>query len=330
VSRDCSAAAHSPVMVTEVLAGLLPRDGAIYVDATFGAGGYARAILDAAGCTVIGIDRDPEACRRAAALIARYGGRLRIIRGRFGAMVSLMAELAIARVDGIAFDLGVSSPQLDVAARGFSFRLDGPLDMRMDPEQGLSAANAVNALPEGELARILETYGEERAARRIAAAMVRARTLAPIATTADLARIVRTVLPAGRGRIDPATRTFQALRIYINDELGELEQGLAAAETLLGPGGRLCVVAFHSLEDRQVKAFLKERSGVRPAPSRHRPEPGAMSGQFPTFRLVRPGAVRPSREEIVANPRARSARLRIAERTGAPPWPNSKADRRAA
>lgn len=322
-------AIHRPVMVAEVVAGLAPHDDGAYIDATFGAGGYARAILEAAGCTVIGIDRDPDACRRAEPLCARYAGRLRVLRGRFGAMVSLLEALSLTRVDGIAFDLGVSSPQLDVAARGFSFRLEGPLDMRMDPEEGLSAADAVNALPEDELAHILKAYGEERAARRIAGAITRARAEAPIATTGRLASIVRSVLPAGRSRIDPATRTFQALRIHVNDELGELDRGLAAAETLLSPGGRLCVVAFHSLEDRRVKTFLSARAGRQAAPSRHLPE-ALRDGPSPSFRLIHNGAVRPGSEEIAVNPRARSARLRIAERTAAPPWPTPEADRRAA
>ncbi len=329
MSLPVRSADHSPVMVAEVVAGLAPRAGGAYVDATFGAGGYAQAILEAAACTVIGIDRDPAACRRAEPLCAHYAGRLRVIRGRFAAMVPLLDALSLAQVDGVAFDLGVSSPQLDVAARGFSFRLDGPLDMRMDPDEGPTAADAVNALPEDELARILLAYGEERAARRIARAVVRARAEAPIATTGQLADIVRGILPAGRSRIDPATRTFQALRIYVNDELGELDRGLAAAETLLAPGGRLCVVAFHSLEDRRVKTFLTMRSGRQAAPSRHRPEIPA-GRPSPSFRLVHNGAVRPGGDEIAANPRARSARLRVAERTAAPPWPKSEADRRAA
>lgn len=323
------AAAHRPVLVREVVEGLAVRDGGAYVDATFGAGGYSRAMLDAAACTVIGIDQDPDACRWAEPLCAHYAGRLRIVRGRFGAMIPLLDAISLSRVDGIAFDLGVSSPQLDTADRGFSFRLEGPLDMRMDPDQAHSAADAVNALPEDELARILHAYGEERAARRVAAAIVRARADTPIATTGRLASIVRSVLPAGRSRIDPATRTFQALRIYVNDELNELDQGLAAAEILLNPGGRLCVVAFHSLEDRRVKTFLTARSGRRSAPSRHVPE-APSEGPSPSFRLVHNGAVRPGADEIAANPRARSARLRIAERTAAPPWPQSEADRRAA
>lgn len=330
MSGERGGAGHNPVLLAEVVAHLAPRDGGTYVDATFGAGGYARAILDAAACSVIGIDRDPEACTRAGALVARYGGRLRVLRGRFGAMIELLADIDISTVDGVAFDLGVSSPQLDVPARGFSFRLNGPLDMRMDPESGQSAAEMVNALSEDELADIISTYGQERAARRIARALVRARAIGRIETTVRLAEIVRTVLPPGRERIDPATRTFQALRIHVNDELGELDQGLAAAERVLGPGARLCVVAFHSLEDRRVKTFLRARAGVRPAPSRHLPDAPAAAGPAPTFRLIDSGAIKPRREEIAANPRARSARLRVAERTTAPAWPAPEAGRRAA
>lgn len=330
MSAAVAAANHSPVLLAEVLAHLAPRDGGVYVDATFGAGGYARAILEAADCAVVGIDRDPEACARAADLALSYGGRLRILHGPFGAMVRLLADIEISAVDGVTFDLGVSSPQLDTASRGFSFRLDGPLDMRMDPDSGESAAHAVNALAEAELARILSTLGEERAARRIARAVVRARATARIETTLRLAEIVRGVLPQGRERIDPATRTFQALRIYVNDELGELDRGLAAAERVLRPGARLCVVAFHSLEDRKVKSFLRARAGAQPAPSRHRPEAPASAAPAPTFRLIVTGAIKPGAEETAANPRARSARLRVAERTAAPAWPAPDAGRRAA
>ncbi len=322
--------AHLPVMSNEVLDALAPRSGAVYVDATFGAGGYARAILDAAGCTVIAFDRDPEACAAGAELVARYSGRLVVLHGRFGEMEARLGARGVDRVDGIAFDLGVSSPHLDRPERGFSFRADGPLDMRMDPGDPITAADAVNGLAEDELARILFTFGEERAARRIARAIVEARRTAPITRTAGLADIVRRVVPRARDGIDPATRTFQALRIHVNDELGELDRGLLAAERLLAPGGRLCVVAFHSLEDRRIKSFLTARCGASPRPSRHLPATGAEAEPTASFRLLRRGVVRPTPAEVVRNPRARSARLRAAERTAAPPHPGPTEQRRAA
>lgn len=272
---------------------------------------------------VYGIDRDPEACGRAAELAQQYAGRLNVVRGAFGDMVSLLAACGVERVDGVAMDLGVSSNQIDAPDRGFSFRADGPLDMRMDPDRGLSAADLVNQLDEAELSRILWAYGEERASRRIARAIVRARDHAPIARTAQLAAIVHRVLPRARDGIDPATRTFQALRIHVNDELGELDRGLRAAERILSPGGRLCVVAFHSLEDRRVKTFLRTRGGATPRPSRHAPEVGADDAPAPSFRLLHRRPLRPSAAEIAANPRSRSARLRVAERTGSPLWPET-------
>ncbi len=314
---------HTPVMLSEVVEALAPRADALYVDATFGAGGYTGAVLDAAPCGVFGIDRDPEACGRAAEMGRRYAGRLTVLRGAFGDMVSLLAAVGVERVDGVAMDLGVSSDQIEAPERGFSFRADGPLDMRMDPDHGLSAADVVNDLGEAELAHILWAYGEERASRRIARAILRARDDAPITRTAQLANIVHRVLPRARDGIDPATRTFQALRIHVNDELGELDRGLRAAERLLNPGGRLCVVAFHSLEDRTVKTFLRTRGGAAPRPSRHAPEAGAGDGPAPSFHLLHRRALRPSAAEVAANPRARSARLRAAERTGAPPWPET-------
>ena len=268
-----AAARHTPVMLAEVVDALAPREGRLYVDATFGAGGYTAAILDAAACRVVGIDRDADACHRAEALVERYGGRLTLVHGCFGDLRALAAERGIGAVDGIAFDLGVSSMQLDEAGRGFSFRFDGPLDMRMDPSRGLSAADAVNRLPQDELADLIHQLGDERFARRIAAAIVRAREAEPIRRTVRLAEIIRSVLPRAADGIDPATRTFQALRISVNDELGELERGLAAAEALLVPGGRLVVVAFHSLEDRRVKSFLRARSGRAARPSRQGSRP---------------------------------------------------------
>jgi 16S rRNA (cytosine1402-N4)-methyltransferase len=306
-------------MPRQVVDALAPRDGDIYVDGTFGAGGYSEALLGAALCTVWGIDRDPGAVAAGADLNWLYKGRLNILTGCYGDMVRLLGDVDLSRVDGIALDLGLSSMQIDDAERGFSFRLDGPLDMRMGG-QGRTAADMVNTLDETDLAHIIYRFGEERASRRIARAIVEARLHAPISRTGELADLVRRVVPRSPGGIDPATRTFQALRIYVNDELGELERGLSAAETLLNPGGRLCVVSFHSLEDRRVKEFLRQRSGTGPRSSRHRPDqPTAVPP--PSFRLLRRRAIRPSAREVAENPRARSARLRAAERTSAPPWP---------
>jgi 16S rRNA (cytosine1402-N4)-methyltransferase len=312
-----SAGVHAPVLLAEVLAALEPRDGKLYLDGTFGAGGYARALLEAASCEVIGIDRDPAALARGRALAQHYGERLALIEGRFGDMAALLATRGITAVDGIALDLGLSSPQLDDPARGFSFRADGPLDMRMG-RAGETAAELVNRLPERELAQLIFEHGEERHARRVAKAVVRARAAQPITRTQALADIVRRAVPRAKDGIDPATRTFQALRITVNDELGELDRGLAAAERLLVPGGRLAVVAFHSLEDRRVKNFLRERASEAAGTSRHAPATGAR--RSPSFRLLHRRAVRPSAAELAANPRARSARLRAAERTAAPAW----------
>jgi len=317
------AADHVPVMLAEMLAAIAPCDGGAYVDATFGAGGYARAILDAASCRVWGVDRDARAVAAAAALAAASDGRLRMTCAPFGEMDRLLAEAGVDQVDGVAFDLGVSSMQIDDPERGFSFRYDGPLDMRMGPDAAKTAADVVNATGEAELARLIRTLGEERAARRIAGAIVAARAEAPITRTGRLADIIRGVLPRAADGIDPATRTFQALRMHVNDELGELDRGLVAAERLLRPGGRLCVVAFHSLEDRVVKTFLRQRGGAEPRGSRHRPDSSAVARTEPTFRLLHRRALRPSAGEVTANPRARSARLRAAERTAAAPWPAS-------
>lgn len=305
---------HAPVLLAEVLEALAPRDGAIYVDGTFGGGGYARAVLEHANCKVLGIDRDPEAIRRGAALAEAHPGRLALAQGRFSAMEELLAQQGETGSDGVVFDLGVSSFQLDEAARGFSFQGDGPLDMRMEKD-GSSAADFVNSADERELADVIARLGEERHARRIARAIVAAR---PLTRTSELARlVVETLGPAAsRQKIHPATRTFQALRLHVNDELGELTSGLAAAERVLRPRGRLAVVSFHSLEDRIVKQFLAERSGRVPAPSRHAPESRVAAA--PTFRLLPPQPRRPGSAEMERNPRSRSARLRAAERTSAP------------
>jgi 16S rRNA (cytosine1402-N4)-methyltransferase len=306
---------HRPVLLAEVIEALSPRDGAVYVDGTFGAGGYSRALLEAARCTVFAIDRDPDAVKGAAPLLDRYAGRLHIVQGRFGDMFALLSARGVPAVQGVALDLGVSSMQLDRAERGFSFRFEGPLDMRME-RAGRSAAELVNELAERPLADLIFTFGEEKKARRIAKAIVAARALAPIGTTQHLAEIVRRAIGPAHDRIDPATRTFQALRIAVNDELAEIDRGLAAAERLLAPGGRLAVVSFHSLEDRQVKQFLRARAGRNPKASRHLPAQGGEAK--PTLRLIAPGGIAPGAEEIKANPRARSARLRVAERTDAP------------
>jgi len=308
---------HVPVMLKEVLAILAPRDGGIYVDGTFGGGGYARAVLEAADCSVWGIDRDPDAVARGAELARRFPGRLAVIGGRYGDMARILAEAGLGPVDGVALDLGVSSQQIDDAERGFSFREDGPLDMRMEKE-GPSAADAVNSLPEKALADIIHEYGEERAARRVARAIVEARRHAPITRTGQLAAIVRRVVPKSRDGIDPATRTFQALRIHVNQEMAELDRGLAAAEAVLKVGGRLAVVSFHSLEDRRVKTFLRSRGEPRPRASRHLPDVAGEAAPDPTFRLLGRRPQVPGEAETAANPRARSARLRGAERTAAP------------
>ncbi|HTC83996.1 MAG TPA: 16S rRNA (cytosine(1402)-N(4))-methyltransferase RsmH [Rhizomicrobium sp.] len=290
---------HVPVMLAEVLETLSPRDGAHYVDGTFGGGGYASAILEAADCRVLGIDRDPAAIARGQALVQRFGGRLTLVQGEF----SRMGEFTLA-IDGVVLDLGVSSFQFDEPARGFSFREDGPLDMRMSLS-GESAADIVNGTDERTLSQIIARYGEEKNARRIARAITAAR---PVTGTAQLAAIVSEAQgPAAlRHAIHPATRTFQALRIHVNDELGELERGLEAALDILKPQGRLVVVSFHSLEDRMVKRFLTERSTSAPRASRHAPV--STASRKAAFRLL-PRRL-PSAEEIASNPRSRSAKLR--------------------
>lgn len=318
---------HISVLLDEVASALNLRDGAVIVDGTFGVGGYARAFLTAANCRVIGVDRDPDAIARGRKMADEFDGRLTMAQGCFGDMDKLAAEAGFDAADGVALDLGVSSPQLDEAARGFSFRFDGPLDMRMG-QDGPSAADVVNETPEEELADIIYQLGEERLSRRVARAIVQARRDGAITRTLQLAEVVRRVVPKSRDGVDPATRTFQALRMHVNDELGEIDRGLAAAERLLAPGGRLAVVTFHSLEDRAVKNFLKSRSEPPPAPSRHAP-PGPASHRPPSFKLINRKPLSPSPEETARNPRARSARLRAAERTNAPAYPAATSGRYA-
>ncbi|MDE0809834.1 MAG: 16S rRNA (cytosine(1402)-N(4))-methyltransferase RsmH [Alphaproteobacteria bacterium] len=313
-------AAHVSVMGQETVDALNIKAGGLYVDGTFGAGGHAAAMLERGTCRVFAIDRDPAAIARGSALRKCHGDRLTLIEGCFGEMDVLLQANGAEHVDGVALDLGVSSPQIDEPERGFSFRFDGPLDMRMGRD-GPSAADVVNTMAEGPLADIIYAYGEERLSRRVAKAIVLARTDVAILTTSQLAEIVRRVVPkAKRGDgIDPATRTFQALRIHVNDELGELDRGLKSAERLLAPGGRLAVISFHSLEDRRVKAFLRARQGREAGGSRHAPPPSTPSRE-PSFAMVTKKPTLPTDSEIAANPRSRSARLRVAERTAAPAW----------
>ncbi|QDM41630.1 16S rRNA (cytosine(1402)-N(4))-methyltransferase RsmH [Altererythrobacter sp. TH136] len=304
-------APHIPVLLDEVIAALVPQPGEVIVDATFGAGGYSRALLDA-GATVHAFDRDPDAIENARQWpeTAENPPRLVLHPRRFSEMVNALAESGLARVDGIVMDIGLSSMQLDQAERGFAFSAEGPLDMRMS-QAGPSAADFLNAADEAEIADVLYTYGEERQSRRVARAIVAAR---PLETTADLARVVRKALGYHAGAPkDPATRSFQAVRIHVNAELAELEDGLSAAEILLGEGGRLAVVSFHSLEDRIVKRFLRDASSVA-AGSRYLPQ---ASGAPATFERVSK-AVRAGEAELARNPRSRSATLRHAVRTAAP------------
>ena len=310
-----AAAPHVPVLLHEVIAGLAVAEGETHVDGTFGAGGYTRKILEKGAARVIAFDRDPEAIEEGEALAAACGGRLTLVPERFSRMGEALAARGVEAVDGVTLDIGVSSMQLDRAERGFSFQSDGPLDMRMGRD-GQSAADFLNTADEADIADVLYQYGEEPKSRRIARAIVAAR---PISRTGELAAIVRKALGWHQGmKKDPATRTFQAIRIHLNEELQELEQGLDAAEQVLKPGGRLAVVTFHSLEDRMVKRFLKERSGDVPAGSRHLPQARA-SAPAPSFEAVAK-PVRAGEAELAANPRARSATLRVARRTSASPW----------
>ena len=309
------ASRHVPVLLAEVIEALQPRDGSLTLDGTFGAGGYSRALLER-GATVVALDRDPAAVLGGADLVAAAGGRLRLLEARFGDVGAVAQALGLEPADGIVFDVGVSSMQLDEAERGFSFRFDAPLDMRMEGK-GRSAADILREEDEARIADILFHFGEERAARRIARAVVADRRSAPFVSTLQLASLVARVAPARRGELThPATRTFQALRIAANDELGELLRGLAGAEALLKPDGRLAVVTFHSLEDRIVKLFLGARSRRGRAASRLLP--GEPAEAEPTFEVPRGQPIEPTPAETAANPRARSAKLRFATRLAAP------------
>jgi len=317
-----AAVPHKPVMLKEVIAALAPKKGGVYVDATFGAGGYSRAILNAADCIVYGFDRDPTAIERAKEWAKEFAGRLFLINRPFAEMREALAEEGVEMVDGVVFDLGVSSMQLDEAERGFSFRFEGPLSMRMDGGKP-DAADVIARADAHDLATIFRRYGEENRANAIARAIIRERDNAPITTTAALASIIEKATPgAARHKIHPATRSFQALRIFVNDELGQLIAGLRAAERLLRPAGRLVVVAFHSLEDRIVKRFLAGRTEGKRAGSRHLPPEDLPPA---SFELLYPRAVEPAEQETVENPRARSAKLRAGVRTEAPPAPDGDA-----
>ncbi len=306
---------HYPVMLPEVMAALSPQAGELFIDGTFGNGGYSKAILEADDVSLIAIDRDPNVAPRVSDYAARYGSRFEFFAGAFSDMAEAVGD---RKVDGIVLDIGVSSMQLDQAVRGFSFQKDGPLDMRM-AQSGPSAADAVAHLSHGDLAKIFQVYGEERRAKRCADFIVRAREVEPIITTAQLADLMAQALGKS-GKINPATRVFQALRIFVNDELGELYRALLAAEAVLAPGGRLVVVAFHSLEDRIVKSYLRRRAGETKGQSRYMPEVED-TGPAASFTLPGRSALTASKAELSANVRSRSAKLRRAIRTDAAPWP---------
>ncbi len=316
---------HIPVLLPEMLTALSPQEGEIYVDATFGGGGYSRAILGAASCRVVGLDRDPAAIVKGKALEKEFSERFQMLQGTFSQLKDLLATIGLSKVHGFVFDLGISSYQIDEADRGFSFRFEGPLDMRMSQE-GVSAADVVNTYSEQELADIIFRYGEERKSRAIARKIVAFRKQEPFRTTTQLANLVKSVVKGAKDGQNPATLTFQALRIFVNNELIEIDKGLKIAEECLLPGGRLVVVTFHSLEDRLVKQFLRARQGVRKgwnsSRSRHLPDPIEVSDMMPTFAQGKgTGAsvkgITPSLTELRLNPRARSARLRSAIRLSA-------------
>lgn len=307
-------AAHAPVMMDEVLAALAPKPGGTYVDATFGGGGYSRAILGASDCRVFGFDRDKTAIDRAQNWIKEFGDRLRLVNRPFGEMSEGLNELGVDAVDGVVFDLGVSSMQLDEADRGFSFRHEGPLSMRMDGGKP-DAADVVASADARELAAIFKHYGEEKRSGIIARAIVKARDVEPITTTTSLATIVEKAAPSPASKIHPATRVFQALRIFINDEFGQLMMGLRAAEKLLRPTGRLVAVTFHSLEDRIVKRFFASRIAAQPSGSRHAPP---TEKTIASFELLSNKAVKPTSLEVETNARSRSAKLRAGMRLDSP------------
>lgn len=312
--RQAATGGHVPVMLAEVLDTLAPKEGDIIIDGTFGGGGYSRAILKAAQCSVIGIDRDLDAILRAEKLAEEFP-RLLPLLGRFGELDQLAAQAGFPSADGVVLDIGVSSFQIDEAERGFSFQKDGPLDMRMGAA-GPSAADVVNNLSERDLANVVFRLGEEKNSRRIARAICERRMAEPFRSTSDLASVVEEAVGGRKGaRVHPATQTFQAIRMYVNDELGELARGLEAAEQILKPGGRLVVVTFHSLEDRLVKTWMRERTGGVPSGSRH--VPLLAKPKPPSFAQITNKALQPSEKEVETNPRARSARLRAVVRTDA-------------
>jgi 16S rRNA (cytosine1402-N4)-methyltransferase len=340
VRESAQSGRHVPVLLAQVLETLRPRDGERYIDATFGAGGYTRAILETADCRVTAFDRDPTAIAGAAQMLAEFGARLELLNAAFGELLELTERSApglpdtakpasgafAAQYDGIVFDLGVSSMQLDEPGRGFSFQADGPLDMRMNPAPDtLSAADVVNTFEESAIADILYRLGEERRSRAIAKTIASRRIEEPFTRTLDLANLVQKVLGRGPPGKHPATRTFQALRMYVNDELGQLVKGLGGAERALKPGGRLVVVAFHSIEDRIVKRFISSRSGRTEGVSRHMPPPSD-SKRAASFQIINLRSLTSSKAELEANPRSRSARLRSAVRTDAPAWPLDACD----
>lgn len=304
--------AHLPVMLAEAVQNLSPKDGETYVDGTFGAGGYSRAILKAADCKVFAIDRDPDVAIFAEKIMAEFPGRFNLILGNFGDMAELLQENGVQKINGVVLDLGVSSMQLTTPTRGFSFMHEGPLDMRMEKE-GRSAEYLINSADEKELADIIYKYGGEKRSRQIARSIVRARAEKPISTTLQLAEIIRKTVRAYNDKIDPATRTFQAIRIWVNDELEAVAKGLAAAEKLLAPGGRLVVISFHSLEDSIIKDFMNRKSGKGETYSRHMPLPETRPEKI--FSIITNKAVKPGDAEISANPKSRSAKLRAAIKT---------------